>query len=318
MRKPCYVVDSFSAAPLAGNPAGVVLDSAGLSDRDLQRIAAELRHSETAFPLPARDPTAQLHLRWFTPETEVPFCGHATLAAFHVLVEEAQRIRVPEGKTTHVAFTCKAGKLRVELSRAPGALRVLIETPRCGFEPQPVDVATLAALGLVPEVLDPKLPPRRSVGAEPNLWLAVRDRETLSRIRPDFPALIDAGRALGVFGVCVFADAPKKGVDAALRCFFPAQGIPEDPVTGMAAGQLAVLLQQALPEELPRKLVFTQGDEVGRPGRVEVEVRPEPEPGQVRSWIGGAAAVVLRGELDLRAAAGGTSTANTRGGAGRS
>ena len=94
MRRPCYVVDSFAAYPLSGNPAGVLLDGAELDGKAMQRIANELKHSETAFPLPAREPTAALHLRWFTPEAEVAFCGHATLAAFHVLVEEARRIRV--------------------------------------------------------------------------------------------------------------------------------------------------------------------------------------------------------------------------------
>src|SRR5919204_603698 len=91
MRRACYVVDSFAARPLTGNPAGVLLDGADLDTGSMQRIAAELKHSETAFPLPAREPTAALHLRWFTPQSEVAFCGHATLAAFHVLVEEARR-----------------------------------------------------------------------------------------------------------------------------------------------------------------------------------------------------------------------------------
>src|SRR6266853_2032286 len=101
MRRPCYVVDSFAAHPLSGNPAGVLLDGAELDGKAMQRIANELKHSETAFPLPAREPTAALHLRWFTPEAEVAFCGHATLATFHVLVEEARRIRVPDGAVTH-------------------------------------------------------------------------------------------------------------------------------------------------------------------------------------------------------------------------
>src|SRR5919205_1531005 len=114
MRRPCYVVDSFAARPLVGNPAGVLLDGADLDAASMQRIAAELKHSETAFPLPAREPTTSLHLRWFTPESEVAFCGHATLAAFHVLVEEARRIRVPEGRTVTTSFTCRSGLLHAE------------------------------------------------------------------------------------------------------------------------------------------------------------------------------------------------------------
>src|SRR5438132_10139 len=202
MRRPCYVVDSFAAHPLAGNPAGVVLDGADLDAKTMQRIANELKHSETAFPLPAREPTAALHLRWFTPEAEVAFCGHATLATFHVLVEEARRIRVPEGRLTRMAFTCKGGRLNVELSRADGRLSVVIETPASRFEAVQIPAELAPALGIVPEAL-------------------------------------------------------------------------------------------------PRWLVFTQGDEMGRPGRIEVEVRQEPVPSAARAFIGGNAVTILRGELEL-------------------
>jgi PhzF family phenazine biosynthesis protein len=102
-----------------------------------------------------------------------------------------------------------------------------------------------------------------------------------------------------VAGYVVYTLNPQPGVDAAVRCFFPGYGILEDPVTGSAAGQLGALIQTVLPGALPRRLVFTQGDEMGRPGRVEVEVRPDPGPGKVRGWIGGNAVTVLRGELEL-------------------
>src|SRR6202165_6162632 len=150
MRRPCYVVDAFSAHALAGNAAGVLLDAAELDAKAMRRIAGELKHSETAFPLPAREPTASLHLRWFTPASEVAFCGHATLATFHVLVEEARRIRVPDSGVTRTAFTCKSGRLNVELSRAQGKLRILIETHPSRFEPAQVPEELVRALGIVP------------------------------------------------------------------------------------------------------------------------------------------------------------------------
>jgi PhzF family phenazine biosynthesis protein len=298
MRRPCYVVDAFAAHPLAGNSAGVLLDGADLDARAMQQIAGELKHSETAFPLPAREPTAALHLRWFTPESEVAFCGHATLAAFHVLVEEAQRIRVPENGLTRSAFTCKSGRLNVELTRRAGKLRVLIEVPESRFEPVRVPAELLTALGFVPEALDPRIPPQQSTILEGNLYLAVRERQTLSRCKPDAAALEQLGQQLGAAGFVVYALRPADGVDAALRCFFPGYGILEDPVTGSAAGQLGALIQTVLPEGLPRKLVFTQGDEMGRPGRIDVEVRQQAD-GKVRGWIGGNAVTVLRGELQL-------------------
>ena len=70
-------------------------------------------------------------------------------------------------------------------------------------------------------------------------------------------------------------------------------------MTGSASGHLAQLLQQLAPAQLPRKLVFTQGEEVGRPGRIEIELRPESNPSGLRAWITGPATIVLRGELDL-------------------
>src|SRR5919204_4888700 len=212
MRRACYVVDSFAARALAGNPAGVLLDGADLDTGSMQRIAAELKHSETAFPLPAREPTTALHLRWFTPQSEVAFCGHATLAAFHVLVEEARRIRVPEGGLTRTAFTCKSGKLNVELSRSEGKLRVLIETPASRFEAVQVPAALASALGIVPEALDPQLLPQKSLILEGNLYVAVRDRETLARCRPDGMALDQIAKQLGVAGIVVYCLRPATGV----------------------------------------------------------------------------------------------------------
>jgi trans-2,3-dihydro-3-hydroxyanthranilate isomerase len=299
MRRPCYVVDSFAAAPLYGNPAGVLLDAEALDTEAMQRIAGELKHSETAFPLPAREADSALHLRWFTPTSEIAFCGHGTLATYHVLVEEARRIAVPEGAVTRTAFTCKSGRLNVELSRAQGKLRIAIETPATRFEEVRVPGRVLAALGLVAEALDPRSPPHKSTLVEGNLYLAVRDRDALARCRPDGAALDEMGSELGVRGWVVYTLEPQAGVDAAMRCFFPADGISEDPVTGSAAGQLGALIQLLRPAPLPRRLLFTQGDEIGRPGRVEVEVRPEPGSGKVRGWIGGNAVTILRGELQL-------------------
>jgi PhzF family phenazine biosynthesis protein len=314
MRRPIYVVDSFSSRAFAGNPAGVLLDGTGLPDAQLQQIASEMRHSETAFILPSRDPHASFHLRWLTPKAEVRFCGHATLAALAVMADEAKRIRVPEKGLVRCAFTCKAGLLRAELSRDENKrLRIRFETPGVSFEQTAVSERLIAALGLVPEVLDPTFAPRRALiaeGVEGNIYIALRDRDALSRARCDPPALHDALEQAKAHGAVLFVRAPEEGpegqpegrIDAALRCFFPAHlgDSGEDPVTGSACGQLACLLQDVLPEILPRSLVFTQGDEVGRPGRVEIDVRPEPQPGVVRAWIGGAFTVVLRGELELR------------------
>jgi len=299
VKRPCYVVDAFSDRALAGNSAAVVLDARDLPTAELQRIARELQHAETAFPLPAREPQAAFHLRWFTPFSEVRFCGHATLAALHVLALEAQRIRVPAQGAARLAFTCKAGLFHAELSRQEGRLRAVFETPPTQFARQSVDGALLAALNLVPEMLDPDLPPHRALSEEGNLYLCLRDREALARVRGDPGALPALASRLGVVGFVPFVRSSRPGVDAALRAVFADYGVVEDPVTGSASGHLALLLQQLTPAQLPRRLVFTQGDEVGRPGRIEIDLRSESDPASLRAWITGPATIVLRGELDL-------------------
>jgi PhzF family phenazine biosynthesis protein len=299
MNRPCYVVDAFSDRAFAGNSASVVLDGEGLSAEQMQRIAGELKHSETAFPLPAREPGTDFHLRWFTPASEVRFCGHATLATFQVLVAEAKRIDVPGAGIARVRFGCKAGVLRAELSRQGGRLRALFETPPTRFRGETIPGEALAAMNVVAEALDPRFPPQRADSEEGNLYLCVRDRETLARIRPQARALDEIGRRMGVAGFVPFTLAPQEGVDAALRAFFPFYGIEEDPVTGSACGHLALLLHRFVPGALPRRLVFRQGDEVGRPGRVEIELRAEEEPHPVRAYVTGAATVTVRGQLEV-------------------
>ena len=179
MRRPIYVVDSFSSAPFGGNPAGVLLGGADLSDAQLQKIATEMRHSETAFVLPARDPAASFHLRWLTPKAEVRFCGHATLAALAVMAEEEERLRVPEKGIAHTAFSSRAGILRAELSRdEKKKLKIRFETPAVKFETTPVSERLLTSLGLLSELLDPSFAPRRAInddGSTGNLYLCLRE-----------------------------------------------------------------------------------------------------------------------------------------------
>jgi phenazine biosynthesis protein PhzF family len=83
-----YQVDAFTKTSLTGNPAGVVTNAAGLTDQQMQQLARELNNSETAFILPATDPKADFQIRFFTPTTEVPICGHATIGANFVRAVE--------------------------------------------------------------------------------------------------------------------------------------------------------------------------------------------------------------------------------------
>jgi PhzF family phenazine biosynthesis protein len=210
MGLPIFVIDSFTAEPFGGNPAGVVLDHG--SDAWMQRVAAEMRHSETAFVRP-RDGRAGYDLRWFSPEVEVDLCGHATLASAHVLFETGRA-----AKSDTIVFHTRSAKLGATHAGANG---VTLDFPISVPKPMDtIDSDLCPALGVEPvELLE----------CDGDFFLCILDdAATVRGLRPDIPAL----RALShVRGVYVSAPGDK-GYDIVSRCFGPRVGIDEDPVTG--------------------------------------------------------------------------------------
>jgi predicted PhzF superfamily epimerase YddE/YHI9 len=205
-----FQVDAFTDHVFGGNPAAVVRLPAWPADALLQAIAEENNLSETAFFVPDAD---GFQLRWFTPTTEIDLCGHATLAAAHVLFEHLGHA----GPV--VAFTTRSGPLAVRREGEGLVMDFPASPPRPCLAPPGLG----DALGRVPvEVLQ----------AED--YIAVFDTETEVRaITPDMDRL----RGLGLRGVAV--TAPGSDVDFVSRFFAPKYGIPEDPVTGSAHCELA-------------------------------------------------------------------------------
>ncbi|MBX6351362.1 MAG: PhzF family phenazine biosynthesis isomerase, partial [Clostridia bacterium] len=116
-RLQAFTVDAFCDRPFAGNPAGVVPRALGLSDDEMLWIARELRHSETAFVLPAEEPESHdLRVRFFTPTTEVDLCGHATIATFHLMAERGWLPGL--GPRTSLRVETRAGPISVEVEWA--------------------------------------------------------------------------------------------------------------------------------------------------------------------------------------------------------
>jgi PhzF family phenazine biosynthesis protein len=217
---PLYVVDAFTATPFCGNPASVCLLDRELSEATMQAVAAEMNHSETAFVRPLDGPperAARFSLRWFTPEVEVPLCGHATLASSAVIFRELAN-PAPE-----VRFETKSGTLT---ARREGP-RIALDFPAEPSRPAPVDPAVIDALG---------------AGGVESAWYARNDRNLLLHLAderevrglsPDFARLRDArgdGPFLGVIATAAGSD----GYDFISRYFAPWVGIDEDPVTGSA------------------------------------------------------------------------------------
>lgn len=209
MGLPIFVVDAFTSEPFGGNPAGVVLDHG--DEAWMQRVAAEMRHSETAFVRP-RANGAGYDLRWFTPEVEVDLCGHATLASAHVLFETGHASR---GDT--ISFHTRSGELRA----SSGAEGVTLDFPVS--EPKPAEAADAdlcAALGIRPGEF---------LKCDGKFFLCIADdAAAVRRLQPDFVKLRAMQHVRGVY-----VSAPgDNGYDIVSRCFGPRVGINEDPVTG--------------------------------------------------------------------------------------
>jgi PhzF family phenazine biosynthesis protein len=212
MRTPIFQLDAFTTHRFAGNPAAVMPMDSFPADTTLQAIAAENNLAETAFLVPDG---GDYRLRWFTPTTEVPLCGHATLASAAVVME-----RLEPGRSK-VVFHSASGPLTVKRTDAG----YVMDFPVRPFEPVSTPAALAEALGIVPIEV---------VVSDFNYMAVVESAQVLREIAPDMTALARMDRS----GVIV--TAPGDGIyDFFSRYFAPAKGIPEDPVTGSAHCTLA-------------------------------------------------------------------------------
>jgi PhzF family phenazine biosynthesis protein len=212
MRTPIFQIDAFTTRRFAGNPAAVMPMASFPEDAVLQDIAAENNLAETAFLVPAG---IDYRLRWFTPTTEVPLCGHATLASAAVVLD-----RLEPGRE-RVVFHSASGPLTV--SRAGAGF--VMDFPARPSEPVSTPAGLAEALGVVPvEVFANTF----------NYLVLLESGPALRALDPDMAALARLDRS----GVIV--TAPGDSVyDFVSRYFAPAKGIPEDPVTGGAHCMLA-------------------------------------------------------------------------------
>ncbi|MBH5317010.1 PhzF family phenazine biosynthesis protein [Paenibacillus sp. GSMTC-2017] len=263
-----WIIDAFTKERFKGNPAAVCLLEHAVEEDQMKAIAAEMNLSETAFVSKEGD---GFGLRWFTPVAEVELCGHATLAAAHVLWETG----VLEQKEVATFFT-KSGVLTARNDGEWIVLDFPSESPGAVQAPQEL----IEALGLIP----------RYVGRNRMDYLIEVDNEdTVRTLQPDFNLI----KRLDARGVIVTSRA-NKGVDGnysydvVSRAFFPGIGIDEDPVTGSAHCALAPYWSKRL-----RKDELTGFQASARGGIVRMQLVDD------RVLLSGAAVTVLRGELEV-------------------
>ncbi|MBH5333283.1 PhzF family phenazine biosynthesis isomerase [Streptomyces pactum] len=300
-----YQVDAFTRTPFTGNPAGVVLGADGMSEAEMLAVARELNNSETAFVLPADAADHDVRVRFFTPTTEVPTCGHATVGAHFA--------RAVEYGLPSCSLRQKTGRgliQDVEIHRDGGRVRIGMRQGAAEFGPElngaQVD-RLLRALGAGLGDLAENGPVQVVSTGHSKVLVELRDRAVLDALRPDPFALTSLSHEVGSNGFFVFTrSTTRSGPLTWSRMFAPAIGITEDPVTGNGHGPLgAYLVRHGLVPATDGRLVFTgrQGMAMGRPGdvRVHVEVRPG---GTLAVSITGDAVTAFRAEMAPHAATG--------------
>ncbi|QGY48218.1 PhzF family isomerase [Maribellus comscasis] len=271
-----YQIDSFTKERFKGNPAGVVINADGLSDNQMQKIARELNNSETAFLFSPDSKDCDGVIRYFTPQIEVPTCGHATIAAMYAkALEEHLDSCILRIKT-------KIGILPFEIVKENGDYKVIMTQGRFELSPTFNSETTnklIAALGLAKSDLDNKCPVQIASTGHSKVMIGIKDREKLNDLSPDFNDLASLSKSINCNGYFVFTfDSDIPEVLTYGRMFAPAVGINEDPVTGNANGPLGgYLIQNRIVEYADNKFEFNgcQGERIDRMGKVNVKVKIE-------------------------------------------
>ena len=261
---------AFSNSPDGGNPAGVVLDAAGIADDLMLRIAAEVGFSETAFLTPRED--GSFGVRYFSPLVEVPFCGHATIA---LAVARAER-----HGTGQLRLATQAGPVTVTSQRgADGSVTATLVSvpPRTADIPAAELAELLSALHWSAGDLNPGIPPRAAYAGAWHPVIAATTRARLADLDYDMPALADVMKRMDWATVDLIWRESADVFHA--RNPFPPGGVVEDPATGAAAAALGGYLRELGLISVPTTITIYQGHDMGRPGTISVRIPAEPGTG---------------------------------------
>jgi trans-2,3-dihydro-3-hydroxyanthranilate isomerase len=276
------LVDAFTETPFQGNRLCVVPETPeGFTTEQMAMLALETNFSETTFVTEARPDGYRMRI--FTPDAELPFAGHPTIGTAFTLANEGWT-------STTTVQTTAVGDVPVEVDLDGGFAWMTQPRPTVG--PEFDDRLLVAeATGLEPADIDPDLPMEViSTGLAP-LLVPVRDEATLRRAERYEPAVRRATDASG--GECLYLFAIRGDGDVMARMFDASFGVGEDPATGSAAGPLGVYLASRRLAGMPGDAVVAQGELVGRPSFLHLDVRPERDSWTVR--VGGGVRIVGEG-----------------------
>jgi len=294
-----YQIDSFTKEKFKGNPAGVVVNADGLNDYQMQQIARELNNSETAFLFSPDSEDYDGIIRYFTPNTEVPICGHATIAAMYAkAIEEKLDSCVLRYKT-------KVGILPFEIIRKNEDYQILMTQGTFELSKPFNDTITqkmLTALGLEKSDIDDKCPIQIASTGHSKVMIGIKNRTKLNDLTPSYTDLANLSKEINCNGYFVFTfDSDDKNILTYGRMFAPGIGINEDPVTGNANGPLGgYLVQNKIVDFDGHEFQFNgrQGEKIDRLGVIKVKVSIEDNQPKLIQ-IKGDAVVAFRTEIEI-------------------
>lgn len=285
MDKIVYLLRAFTDGTRGGNPAGAVLLTGGfdLTEDAMQRLAAKLNYSETAFILPLEE--KRFFIRYFTPACQVPVCGHATIASFALLRQQGI---IGDG---HFRLQTIEEELEIEVSG--DLVWMEMSHPELEGAPDEETVQKLCdAYGIRKEDLSEELPPQIVRAGIRDVHLCVRDRDLLMRARQDVLAVAEISEKLGAAGVHMSCLSDREDVTAHCSNFAPYYRIDEECATGTSNAGLTWYLYKKKLIRTGQVNCFLQGEHMGCPSRVFTKVSAQE--GKTEVLVGGKA--VLCGE----------------------
>lgn len=290
-------VDAFTDRVFGGNPAGVVPEAEGLSEDEMQNIASEMNLSETAFILPSDK--ADFAIRWFTPKTEVPFCGHATVASLHVLAEEGN-LGMDRNGVFSLQIETLIGILAVDVVKSVNSIKIILQSPEIDLLEEKLDMEKLSdSFNL--KYLDFSYPVMRDNTLD-YVYIVFKDLSSLKSVEYDYDKLESFSKEYNIKGFTLIStETFQEDSEVHSRFFSPAYGIKEDPVTGSAQGPLGVYLilnNLIKMDDAEIDIKSEQGHIMGRPGLLTIRVIKD-KMGNLSSKLIGEAVTVLNGEFIL-------------------
>lgn len=281
-----YVIDAFTEEKFGGNPAGVVIYD-GLEEAFMQKFAAEVRFSETAFI--KRIDKETFNIRFFTPTSEVELCGHATIASFTALLES----NLVQNNNTYFMDT-KSGCLPVSINDS----FIMMEQAKPRISEPFKNINLLSEMfNIKPECIGDKQFDLKPQAASTGLWdlmLPLKTKEDLYDLKPNFSMMSKFSEENNLVGVHAFT-LDSSDSTALCRNFAPLYGIDEEAATGTSNGALTYYLyKNEVLKKFHQNNTFIQGESMGRPSKIISRLVSENDP---RVQVGGKAVILSKGNI---------------------